>query len=104
MAGMSFRELDCEHDWCRVGEAIQWSGPGVEGYWINPNQEKVPLNLQPPRGTPSTLSAAGSEEMYNEVAEEEEHDEEEGYELEEEHDVDEEWDEDEDEEEWEEEL
>lgn len=113
MAGMSFREPDCEHDWCRVNEAIQWSGPGVEGYWINPNQEKIPLNLGPPRGTPSTLSTAAEEdeeedghrdeevEVEAEEEEEEEAGEEEAYEGEEWEDEGEEWDE---EEEWEDEL
>ena len=46
--GMSLEELDCPYGWCRTQDAVKWSGPGVPGYWIKPNQEKVPFHPKEP--------------------------------------------------------
>ena len=46
MVGTAMREPDCEHEWCRLQDSIQWSGPGEEGYWIDPNQQKHPFHPQ----------------------------------------------------------
>ena len=54
MNGMSFREPDCPSDWCRIQEAIRWSGPGVEGHWIAPNEDRIPLRVRHEENQPTT--------------------------------------------------
>ena len=43
MAGTSVKEPSCPNEWCATENAVQWSGPGEEGYWIAPNFEKIPF-------------------------------------------------------------
>lgn len=45
MSGMSYREPGCPNDWCRTQNTIKWTGPGEDGYVINPNMQKSPLNI-----------------------------------------------------------
>jgi hypothetical protein len=44
MIGTSMRHPDCPDDWCLAANAIKWSGPGEQGFVINPNFEKVPFH------------------------------------------------------------
>ena len=44
MVGTSLREPNCPHDWCRAQDAVKWSGPGEEGYWIDPQFQKHEFN------------------------------------------------------------
>jgi hypothetical protein len=59
MAGMSYREPECPNDWCASIDTIKWSGPGEKGYWIKPNMEKVPLDVD--KWTKSSDSAKHDE-------------------------------------------
>lgn len=36
MLGTSMKEPLCPDTWCRTRKAVRWSGPGDEGYWIDP--------------------------------------------------------------------
>lgn len=36
MLGTAMREPDCKHEWCRLKDSIKWSGPGENGYCIDP--------------------------------------------------------------------
>jgi hypothetical protein len=36
MLGTSFTEPDCPNYWCSATDAVNWSGPGKEGVWIDP--------------------------------------------------------------------
>ena len=40
MIGPSMLEPDCVDDWCRAANSVKWSGPGIPGYWIDPNGDK----------------------------------------------------------------
>lgn len=40
MVGTSFKEPECPNGWCATQDTVKWSGPGVDGYWIDPNQAK----------------------------------------------------------------
>ena len=40
MVGTSMKEPDCVDDWCRTQNSVKWSGPGEEGYWIDPFFQK----------------------------------------------------------------
>ena len=40
MIGTSMKEPDCPDDWCRTQDTVKWSGPGEEGYWIDPFFQK----------------------------------------------------------------
>ena len=44
MVGTSMREPECPNKWCRTKNTIKWSGPGEEGYWIAPTQERFPFH------------------------------------------------------------
>lgn len=45
MKGTSMKEPDCApDDWCRMKNAIKWSGPGEKGYIIQPNGDKLPFH------------------------------------------------------------
>lgn len=46
MEGTSFREKECPDDWCLTQNTIKWSGPGQEGFWIDPKFKKHPLNVK----------------------------------------------------------
>jgi hypothetical protein len=48
MLGTSMSEPDCPDTWCRTQNAIKWSGPGEEGFWISPNQERYPFHPPSP--------------------------------------------------------
>lgn len=39
-----FREPNCPDNWCRTKNTVKWSGPGEEGYWIDPNFVKHEFN------------------------------------------------------------
>lgn len=43
MIGAAMREPECPNQWCRTKQANRWSGPGQEGYWITPTQERIPF-------------------------------------------------------------
>jgi hypothetical protein len=45
MAGTSMLHPDCPDQWCLTRDAIQWGGPGEDGYWISPDFKKHPLVL-----------------------------------------------------------
>ena len=47
MEGTSYREKTCPDDWCATQNTIKWSGPGEEGFWIDPAFKKHPLNAKP---------------------------------------------------------
>lgn len=47
MVGTSLKEPGCVDDWCRAKDSVKWSGPGEDGYWIAPNQDKFPFNPKP---------------------------------------------------------
>lgn len=36
MVGTSMKEPNCPDDWCRTQDSVKWSGPGEEGFWIDP--------------------------------------------------------------------
>jgi len=40
MIGTSMKEPACPDDWCRAQDTVRWSGPGEEGYWIDPFFQK----------------------------------------------------------------
>ena len=40
MVGTSMREPHCVDDWCRTKDSVKWSGPGEDGYWIDPMFQK----------------------------------------------------------------
>jgi len=40
MMGTSFKEPECPHGWCGTENTIKWSGPGKDGFWIDPNQRE----------------------------------------------------------------
>lgn len=44
MVGTSLTEPGCPNDWCNSVDAVTWSGPGEEGFWIAPTGEKYPFN------------------------------------------------------------
>jgi hypothetical protein len=46
MEGTSFREKECPDDWCATGKTIKWSGPGEEGFWLDPKFRKHPLDFK----------------------------------------------------------
>jgi len=43
--GTSFREPECEHDWCTLKGAKQWKGPVEEGKILSGSGEIMDLNL-----------------------------------------------------------
>ena len=43
--GTSFREPECEHDWCALKGAKQWKGPVEEGKILSGSGEIMDLNL-----------------------------------------------------------
>jgi len=47
MVGTSMREPNCRDQWCRVDESVKWSGPGEEGYWIDPQFQKHVFRPEP---------------------------------------------------------
>jgi hypothetical protein len=59
--GMSFREPDCPNDWCATQNSIKWSGPGVDGYLIHPNMQKVPFDPLGVHGTTANTNAVAEE-------------------------------------------
>ncbi|GAX10029.1 hypothetical protein FisN_25Lh122 [Fistulifera solaris] len=44
MVGTSMMEPNCPDNWCRTQNSIKWSGPGEEGYWIDPQFQKHEFN------------------------------------------------------------
>jgi len=40
MIGTSMKEPDCPDNWCRAQKSVRWSGPGEDGYWIDPQMHK----------------------------------------------------------------
>lgn len=44
MVGTSMKEPDCPDEWCRTKNSVKWSGPGQEGYWIDPLMQKHEFN------------------------------------------------------------
>ena len=44
MVETSMMEPSCPDDWCGVVDSVKWSGPGEEGYYITPTQEKIPFH------------------------------------------------------------
>ena len=44
MVGTSMKEPNCPDNWCRAQDAVQWSGPGEAGYWIDPFFNKHVFN------------------------------------------------------------
>jgi hypothetical protein len=61
MAGTSMLHPECPDQWCPTQNAIQWGGPGVEGFWIAPDLSRHPLDLSK---APSGLrSAAPGDEL-----------------------------------------
>lgn len=45
MHGTSYKEPSCPNSWCRTENTIKWSGPGIDGYWIDPDM--VEHRLEP---------------------------------------------------------
>ena len=43
--GTSFREPECEHDWCALKGAKKWKGPVEEGKILSGSGEIMDLNL-----------------------------------------------------------
>lgn len=43
MVGTSFKEPECPNGWCGTQDTVKWSGPGEEGYWIDPNGVRHPF-------------------------------------------------------------
>lgn len=50
MVGTSMREPHCPDEWCRVMDTVKWSGPGIEGFWIDPMMNKHVFNPRLYRG------------------------------------------------------
>jgi hypothetical protein len=47
MAGSSMHHPDCAGNWCvATGTLKRWSGPGLEGHWIAPDQQRYPLDVE----------------------------------------------------------
>jgi hypothetical protein len=44
MVGTAMTEPQCEYEWCRAKDSLKWSGPGEQGYWIDPFQQKHPFH------------------------------------------------------------
>lgn len=44
MVETSMKHPGCPDDWCGVVDSVKWSGPGEEGFYIKPSQEKVPFH------------------------------------------------------------
>ena len=44
MVDTSMMEPGCPDEWCGVVDTVKWSGPGEEGYYITPTQEKIPFH------------------------------------------------------------
>ena len=40
MIGTSFKEPNCPNGWCSTQNTVKWSGPGEDGFWIDPNMQK----------------------------------------------------------------
>jgi hypothetical protein len=40
MVGTSMKEPNCPDNWCRGQDSVKWSGPGEDGYWIDPTFNK----------------------------------------------------------------
>lgn len=43
MVGTSFKEPGCPNGWCGTQNTIKWSGPGEDGFWIDPTGGKHPF-------------------------------------------------------------
>jgi hypothetical protein len=43
MVGTGFKEPACPNGWCATMDTIQWSGPGEDSVWIDPNMVKHPF-------------------------------------------------------------
>ena len=61
MKGTSMMEPDCPNQWCRTMFAKKWSGPGEEGYVLNPDGSKTVFE---PR---AKMEDAASEEEREEL-------------------------------------
>lgn len=44
MHGTAMEEPECPHGWCGTKNSWHWSGPGEEGFVINPKGEKIPFH------------------------------------------------------------
>jgi hypothetical protein len=44
MAGTSLKHPDCPDEWCYTQHSVKWSGPGKDGYWIDPFGNNHPFN------------------------------------------------------------
>jgi hypothetical protein len=44
MVGTSMKEPGCPDEWCRTQQSVKWSGPGKDGYWIDPFFRHHPFN------------------------------------------------------------
>jgi hypothetical protein len=65
----SMRHPDCPGNWCVYpGTLKQWSGPGIPGSWISPDQKVHPLDLE---SAIRSLEERAEEEEWEDEAEEE---------------------------------
>lgn len=60
MIETTLKEPDCEHSWCNIQDAIEWSGPGEEGVWIDPRQERHPFSPNRQQSTASSSQGSSS--------------------------------------------
>jgi len=47
MVGSGMRHPQCPNQWCPTQHSVKWSGPGEEGFWIDPTFEKHPFHPKP---------------------------------------------------------